>query len=130
VNSILNCLITCVGIKYEDLAYGVAHGFATMGTNNGHNGTTAASFYQNDEVAVDFACRAYVFSPRPAAAPNQVLKGGSALQACTRASSLAKSWPRNSTTTPHLESHITSGAPSGVDRASKPQSSFHLTLTV
>lgn len=57
--------LVSVGIKYEDLAYGVAHGFATMGTNNGHNGTTAASFYQNDDVAVDFAWRAYVYTIPP-----------------------------------------------------------------
>ncbi|KAI8712008.1 Carboxylic ester hydrolase [Fusarium sp. LHS14.1] len=31
-------------IKYEDLAYGTTHGFATMGTNNGHNGTTGETF--------------------------------------------------------------------------------------
>ena len=48
------------GIKYEDLAYGAANGFAVVGSNNGHNGTTAASFYQNSDVLADFAWRAYV----------------------------------------------------------------------
>ncbi|KAB8252939.1 tannase and feruloyl esterase-domain-containing protein [Aspergillus flavus] len=47
-------------IKYEDLAYGAANGFAVVGSNNGHNGTTAASFYQNSDVLADFAWRATV----------------------------------------------------------------------
>ncbi|KAE8370201.1 tannase and feruloyl esterase-domain-containing protein [Aspergillus caelatus] len=47
-------------IKYEDLAYGAASGFAVVGSNNGHNGTTAASFYQNSDVLADFAWRATV----------------------------------------------------------------------
>ncbi|OGM47214.1 feruloyl esterase B precursor [Aspergillus bombycis] len=45
-------------IKYEDLAYGAANGFAVVGSNNGHNGTTAASLYQNSDVIADFAWRA------------------------------------------------------------------------
>ncbi|KAE8377596.1 Tannase/feruloyl esterase [Aspergillus bertholletiae] len=45
-------------IKYEDLAYGAANGFAVVGSNNGHNGTTAALFYQNLDVLADFAWRA------------------------------------------------------------------------
>ncbi|KAF7531804.1 hypothetical protein G7054_g8540 [Neopestalotiopsis clavispora] len=44
-------------IKYEDIAYGVANGFATVGTNNGHNGTYGNAFYQNDDVVTDFAWR-------------------------------------------------------------------------
>ncbi|KAM0277943.1 hypothetical protein ACHAQH_005487 [Verticillium albo-atrum] len=45
-------------IKYEDLAYGVANGFATMGTNNGHNGTTAVTMLNNPDIIEDFAYRA------------------------------------------------------------------------
>ncbi|KAK6196969.1 hypothetical protein LQW54_010983 [Pestalotiopsis sp. IQ-011] len=44
-------------IKYEDIAYGVANGFATVGTNNGHNGTYGDTFYQNEDVVIDFAWR-------------------------------------------------------------------------
>lgn len=50
-------LIVSLGIKYEDIAYGVANGFATVGTNNGHNGTYGDTFYQNDDVVIDFAWR-------------------------------------------------------------------------
>ncbi|KAI1421269.1 feruloyl esterase B [Xylaria sp. FL1777] len=42
-------------IKYEDIAYGAANGF---GTNNGHNGSSGAAFYQNDDVVIDFSWRA------------------------------------------------------------------------
>ncbi|KAL8401160.1 hypothetical protein RB596_008088 [Gaeumannomyces avenae] len=45
-------------IKYEDLAYGAAHGFAVVGTNNGHNGTTGVEFLNNPDVIEDFAYRA------------------------------------------------------------------------
>nr|UBX54516.1 feruloyl esterase [Aspergillus sp.] len=45
-------------IRYEDLAYGVSNGFATAGSNNGHDGKALAALYQNDEVTVDFAWRA------------------------------------------------------------------------
>jgi hypothetical protein len=47
-----------IGIKYEDLAYGTSQGFATVGSNNGHNGTTAIDMYHNPEVTKDFAWRA------------------------------------------------------------------------
>ncbi|OJJ48681.1 hypothetical protein ASPZODRAFT_24287 [Penicilliopsis zonata CBS 506.65] len=45
-------------IKYEDLAYGAAHGFAVVGSNNGHNGTSGRAFYQNEDVVIDFSWRA------------------------------------------------------------------------
>ncbi|MCJ1243336.1 putative feruloyl esterase B-2 [Trapelia coarctata] len=45
-------------IKYEDLAYGTANGFATYGSNNGHNGTGGVAFHGNEDVVVDFAWRA------------------------------------------------------------------------
>ncbi|KAH7322524.1 feruloyl esterase B [Stachybotrys elegans] len=45
-------------IKYEDLAYGTANGFATMGTNNGHNGTTAVTMLHNPDIIEDFSHRA------------------------------------------------------------------------
>ncbi|KAI1499943.1 Tannase/feruloyl esterase [Biscogniauxia marginata] len=44
-------------IKYEDIAYGTVNGFATVGTNNGHNGSYGDAFYQNEDVVVDFAWR-------------------------------------------------------------------------
>ncbi|KAK9450931.1 Tannase/feruloyl esterase [Limtongia smithiae] len=43
-------------VKYEDLAYGTQYGFATVGSNNGHNGTYFDSI-QNDDVIEDFAYR-------------------------------------------------------------------------
>ncbi|KAL9592819.1 MAG: hypothetical protein Q9179_006339 [Wetmoreana sp. 5 TL-2023] len=46
-----------LGIKYEDLAYGTQHGFASVGSNNGHNGTTVVTMYQNPDVVTDFAWR-------------------------------------------------------------------------
>ena len=46
-----------IGIKYEDLAYGAANGFATVGTNNGHNGTTAVDMLNNPDVIEDFSYR-------------------------------------------------------------------------
>ena len=36
------------------------HGFAAVGSNNGHNGTTAKAMYRNPDVVLDFASRAYV----------------------------------------------------------------------
>ncbi|KAL6705935.1 Feruloyl esterase [Coniothyrium glycines] len=45
-------------IKYEDLAYTSALGFAAVGTNNGHNGTSGLPFYNNSQVVEDFAYRA------------------------------------------------------------------------
>ncbi|KAE9389957.1 putative ferulic acid Esterase/Feruloyl esterase [Gymnopus androsaceus JB14] len=44
-------------IQYEDMAYGSALGFATVGTNNGHNGTSGEAFLNNPEVVEDFAYR-------------------------------------------------------------------------
>jgi feruloyl esterase len=49
-----------VGIEYEDLAYGTQEGFAAMGTNNGHNGTTGVTLLNNPDIIKDFAFRAYV----------------------------------------------------------------------
>ncbi|KAF2000905.1 putative feruloyl esterase [Amniculicola lignicola CBS 123094] len=45
-------------ILYADLAYGVSYGFATVGTNNGHNGTSGGAFYNQPEVLEDFVWRA------------------------------------------------------------------------
>ena len=50
-------LIVRTGIKYEDIAYGASNGFATVGANNGHNGTTGVAFLDNPEMVVDFAWR-------------------------------------------------------------------------
>ena len=49
-----------IGIKYEDLAYAAANSFAAVGSNNGHNGTTAITMYQNSDVVTDFAWRSCV----------------------------------------------------------------------
>ncbi|KAI1165195.1 feruloyl esterase B [Nemania serpens] len=46
-------------IKYEDIAYGAANGFSRgFGTNNGHNGSSGAAFYRNEDVVTDFSWRA------------------------------------------------------------------------
>lgn len=45
-------------IQYTDVAYASSFGFATVGTNNGHNGTSGEPFYGNSEVVADFAYRA------------------------------------------------------------------------
>jgi feruloyl esterase len=44
-------------IQYEDLAYTAGLGFATVGANNGHNGTSGGAFANNDDVVADFAYR-------------------------------------------------------------------------
>ncbi|KAF2672972.1 tannase and feruloyl esterase [Microthyrium microscopicum] len=43
----------CIG--YGDLTYTTQHGFAAVGSNNGHNGSTGNSFYHNPAVVDDFA---------------------------------------------------------------------------
>ncbi|KNG46680.1 tannase and feruloyl esterase [Stemphylium lycopersici] len=45
-------------IKFEDLAYASGLGFAAVGTNNGHNGTSGLPFLNNSDVVEDFAYRA------------------------------------------------------------------------
>lgn len=45
-------------IYYEDINYGALHGFATIGSNNGHDGNTGLPFYKNPGVVEDFAYRA------------------------------------------------------------------------
>lgn len=45
------------GIQYYDLAYTAQLGFATVGANNGHNGTSGEPFYHHPEVIKDFAYR-------------------------------------------------------------------------
>jgi feruloyl esterase len=45
-------------IKYEDIAYGLSHGFATTGSNNGHNGTGGEDFLNNEDIIIDFSWRA------------------------------------------------------------------------
>lgn len=47
-----------IGIDYSGIAYTANNGFASVGTNNGHNGTSAIQFLNNTEVVVDFAWRA------------------------------------------------------------------------
>ncbi|UQC87358.1 tannase and feruloyl esterase [Colletotrichum lupini] len=45
-------------IKYGDLNYGATHQFATIGTNNGHDGTSGAPFLNNPGVIEDYVYRA------------------------------------------------------------------------
>lgn len=45
----------CIG--YNDLAYGSSLGFASVGANNGHNGTSGGAFFNQPEVLLDFAYR-------------------------------------------------------------------------
>ncbi|PSR87137.1 tannase and feruloyl esterase [Coniella lustricola] len=45
-------------IQYYDLAYTAQMGFSTVGTNNGHNGTSGEAFYHNDDILEDFVWRA------------------------------------------------------------------------
>ena len=47
----------CIGIQHYDLAYTSRLGFATVGANNGHNGTTGEPFLNHPEVIEDFAHR-------------------------------------------------------------------------
>ncbi|KAH9204788.1 hypothetical protein DL95DRAFT_494557 [Leptodontidium sp. 2 PMI_412] len=44
-------------IQYPDLAYTAGLGFATVGANNGHNGTRGYAFANNNDVVEDFAIR-------------------------------------------------------------------------
>ncbi|KAJ5716181.1 hypothetical protein N7493_008092 [Penicillium malachiteum] len=44
-------------IPYSDLAYTAGFGFATVGANNGHNGTSGKPFFHHPEVLKDFAYR-------------------------------------------------------------------------
>lgn len=44
-------------IQYPDLAYSSELGFATVGANNGHNGTSGRAFYKNMDVVHDFVDR-------------------------------------------------------------------------
>jgi feruloyl esterase len=43
--------------QYEDIAYGTSLGFATIGANNGHNGTGGDAFLNNPDVVLDFSWR-------------------------------------------------------------------------
>lgn len=45
-------------IQYEDIEYAASLGFAAVGTNNGHDGMSGASFLNNPDVIADFAYRA------------------------------------------------------------------------
>jgi feruloyl esterase len=44
-------------IQYEDLAYGVSLGFATLGSNGGHDGMTGEAWLNNPDVVADFSWR-------------------------------------------------------------------------
>ncbi|KAJ3547675.1 hypothetical protein NM208_g1404 [Fusarium decemcellulare] len=43
--------------KYDDLNYGSSHGFATIGTNNGHDGDHGRHFYKHPGTVEDYAYR-------------------------------------------------------------------------
>jgi feruloyl esterase len=45
-------------IDYSNLAYTSSLGFSSVGTNNGHNGTSGEPFLNNPDVVADFAYRA------------------------------------------------------------------------
>ncbi|KAE9984041.1 hypothetical protein BLS_003192 [Venturia inaequalis] len=44
-------------IQYIDMAYASGLGFATVGANGGHNGTSGGAFYNNEDIVIDFAWR-------------------------------------------------------------------------
>ncbi|KAK4237665.1 Tannase/feruloyl esterase [Achaetomium macrosporum] len=44
-------------LSYDDMAYATELGFATVGANNGHNGTSGEPFLNNPDVIEDFAWR-------------------------------------------------------------------------
>ncbi|KAF2275753.1 putative feruloyl esterase B-1 [Westerdykella ornata] len=45
-------------IQYSDIAYATKYGFAAVGTDNGHPGTSPGAFYHQPEVLRDFVWRA------------------------------------------------------------------------
>jgi feruloyl esterase len=45
----------CIG--YDDMSYAVGYGFASVGANNGHNGTSGGAMLNNPDVVADFAYR-------------------------------------------------------------------------
>lgn len=45
------------GIDYENLEYGSSLGFASVASNNGHDGMSGAAFTNNTEVLADFTSR-------------------------------------------------------------------------
>ncbi|KAF1973663.1 tannase and feruloyl esterase [Bimuria novae-zelandiae CBS 107.79] len=48
-------LAGCIG--YDDMSYTTSLGFASVGANNGHNGTSGGAFFNQPEVVADFAYR-------------------------------------------------------------------------
>ncbi|KAF1967491.1 tannase and feruloyl esterase [Bimuria novae-zelandiae CBS 107.79] len=44
-------------IQYSELTYGASYGFASFGTNNGHNGTSGGAFFHQPDVYEDYAWR-------------------------------------------------------------------------
>ncbi|KAH8897927.1 tannase and feruloyl esterase [Thozetella sp. PMI_491] len=45
-------------VQYEDIEYAASLGFATVGTNNGHDGMSGQAFLHNPDIIEDFAYRA------------------------------------------------------------------------
>jgi feruloyl esterase len=50
-------VLNYTGLDYAAVVYGVTQGFATVASNNGHNGTSGLSFYRSPGVLEDFAHR-------------------------------------------------------------------------
>jgi feruloyl esterase len=46
------------GIGYPDMAFAASYGFATVGNNNGHNGSSGGAFLNQPQVFEDYAWRA------------------------------------------------------------------------
>lgn len=47
-----------LGVDYASMAYTAQNGFASVGTNNGHNGSSGIQFLNNEDVVIDFSYRA------------------------------------------------------------------------
>jgi feruloyl esterase len=57
ITTLCRLLIHLTGVDYGGLTYTTKHGFAAVGSNNGHNGTTGIAFANNPDVVADFAGR-------------------------------------------------------------------------
>ena len=59
VDSVLRLTHLCMpGIDYTNLEYGSSLGFASVASNNGHDGNSGLAFANNSEVLADFTSRA------------------------------------------------------------------------
>ncbi|KAL8364768.1 hypothetical protein RB595_003848 [Gaeumannomyces hyphopodioides] len=60
-------------IQYEDVEWAASLGFAAVGTNNGHDGTSGAAFLDKPDVVEDFAYRAMATGVRAGKASGHFL---------------------------------------------------------